>query len=174
MRILFILPLFLWACASPDPTLQPAVIEKVACTVNFADFKAPLDVNSKLYRSAEQEVRDETERVVTQRAILKSGEEVLFKGGGCAHIAYSFTYTKLKPKKKDTRSMVKLASTLISKTPMTDTEKARPLGEALKAALKKNAKEIVEGQYELDCGNANCSLDYRESEKIILTYDLAI
>lgn len=173
MRFLILLSFALAACASKDPALQPAVIEKVDCTFNFADYKAPLDINSKLYRSAEVEVRNETERVVTQRAVFKTGEEVLFTGGGCAHLSYAFTYSGLKLSKKDAKTVMSVAMNLLAKTPVTDGRK-NPLLKALKDTHRKDAKEIVAGQYELNCGDANCSVDSREAGVIQLKYDFAL
>lgn len=173
MRSLFLVSLVLVSCASKDPVLQPAVIEKVDCTFNFAEFKAPLDVNSKGYRSAEQELRDEVEKTVTQRAVLRSGEEVFFKGGGCAHLSYSFTYSNLKNNKKDMKSVVRTATSLLERTALVGKSKD-PLIAALKRAQKVDAREIVEGQYELDCGDANCSLDSRKSGVIQINYDFAL
>ena len=161
------------ACASKDPVLQPAVSDKVDCTMNFAEFHAPLDVNSKNYRSAEQEVRDETEKTTKQRAVLKTGEEVEFMGGGCAHVAYSFTFTKVKHKHKHIAATVQRAVGLLNKTAVTD-KKKEPLLAALKNAEKVNAKEIVEKQFELDCKPAVCTLDAREAGTIRLEYDFAL
>lgn len=171
-KLLLIPVLFLAACASKDPALQPAVLEKVDCTVDFADFHAPLDVNSKKYRSAEQEVRDETERITKQKAVFRSGEELEFVGGGCAHITYSFTYSKVKHKHKHIAATVQRAVGLLKKTDVTD-KKKEPLLAALKKAEKVNAKEIVEKQFELDCKPAVCTLDAREDGVIKLEYDFA-
>lgn len=161
------------SCASKDPILQPAVVEKSSCTMNFSEFKAPLDINSKNFRSAEIEKRDEVAKTVSQHAVLKSGVEVEFVGGGCAHVGYSFTFTKLKHKHKHIAATVQKAVELLNKTVTTDNKKM-PLLDALKKAERVNAKEIVEKQFELDCKPANCLLDAREDGKIRLEYDFAL
>ncbi len=165
--------LFVPACASKDVALQPAVIEKAGCTMNFADFKAPLDVNSKNFRSAEIQQRDEVAKMVSQKAVLKSGVEVAFAGGGCAHVAYSFTYSKVKEKHTQIAATVQRTLKLLNQTAVTD-DKKTPLIEALQKALKVNAKEIVERQFELDCKPANCNLDAREEGQIKIDYQLAL
>lgn len=145
-----------------------------ACSMNFQDFHSPLDMRAKGFKHIENEKRNETQKTVTQTAVLSSGEQLDFSGGGCAHIAYVFTYTNLKSAKKlNPKSTVDLSIKLLKKTPSKE-----PIKETLLDALKKvknTPLNIIDNDITIPCGDANCKVSLPNGNKtLVLSYDFAL
>lgn len=143
------------------------------CSLDFAQFKSPLDSGSKEFKSVQPEKRDQEKRVVTQAATLKSGERVEFTGGGCAHIGYTFTFSNVKGVNKDPARNLRLALALLEKTPA-EPAKKDPLVNALKEALKKELNANGGSSVALPCGDASCDLEVQGKGALAITYSFAL
>lgn len=149
----------------------PAQAEE-PCTLDFAQFKSPLDASSKDLKKVQPEKRDSEKRVVSQAAHLKTGERVEFTGGGCAHIAYTFTFSNVKGVNKDPARNLRLALSLLEKTPA-EPAKKDALVNALKEALKKEMNANGGSSVALPCGDASCDLE-AQGNTLAITYSFAL
>jgi hypothetical protein len=142
------------------------------CSLDFAQLKSPLDASSKDFKNVQPEKRDPEKRVVSQAANLKSGERVEFSGGGCAHLAYTFTFSNVKGVNKDPARNLRLALNLLEKTPA-EPAKKDALVKALKEALKKEMNANGGSSVALPCGDASCDLE-AQGKTLAITYSLAL
>lgn len=144
------------------------------CAFNFKDFHSLLDQKSKKYKGLKPETKDEVSKTITQEARLrKTGEKVLFIGGGCAHVNYAFIFSNVKFKTKKVEEQFKKTHDLLKnldvKPGYTDV-----LVTALANAMKKPIKKSPHDVYDLACGDAICNLDLsqKNSMKISYSFDL--
>ena len=143
------------------------------CSFNFKDFHSIIDNKSKKFKSIKPETKDEISKTVTQKAKLKSGEDVLFIGGGCAHFSYSFNYSNLRIKSKKIQDLFKKAYDLLVSTEVVKNYTnplISSLDKALKAPIKKSKTEV----YDLPCGDAMCSLDLSSKTSIKINYSFIL
>lgn len=153
-------------CFAQDPPDE-------GCSFNFSKFKSPLDSKSKKLKNIEGEKKYTTEKILSQVAYLKTGEKVVFTGGGCAHFAYSFTYSKLKFESNRPEVYFQKAIELLGKTPVTN-ESKNILIAALKETQKTKIQENPERNYKLVCGDSNCSLNSNGKDSLQISYDFAL
>lgn len=168
---LFGLLVTLGACSSTDSKNESTKSED--CTMNFTEFNSPLDSTSKGFKRIEAENRNEAGKVLIQKAILRSGEQLDFSGGGCTHTTYSFTYSDLNDKAPEVNQQVDLALKLLKKTPSNHNVKAilmAALINAKKQPLKADAKDNVK----LPCGDATCVLTSDGITELRISYDFAL
>lgn len=139
------------------------------CIFNFQEYQSPLDKKVKFYKSLEPAKKDMTRNLLTQTAILKTGEELQFSSGGCAHHSFTYTYLGVKNGGND----FDRAISLLEKSP--DNEgNAQLLMDALKDAKKKEVQKKSNNTYDLPCGDALCILDVSQKNRLQLTYDFAL
>lgn len=143
------------------------------CTLDFAQFKSPFIEGDKGFRKLGAEKRDAESRTVTQAGTLKSGETVEFKGGGCAHVGYTFTFGNVKGLAKDPAKNLRLATALLAKTPGGGEKKA-VLVKALEDAIEKGANANGGSSLALKCGDASCDIEVLGGGKLAVSYSFAL
>ncbi|MBC7713401.1 MAG: hypothetical protein H7177_08680 [Rhizobacter sp.] len=143
------------------------------CSFNFKDFHSLLVQKSKKFKVLKPENKDDISKTVTQQAKLRTGEDLIFVGGGCAHISYSFTYSKIKFKTKTVQEQFQKARDLLAKS---DIQKGyfEVLMTAIDQALKKPIQKSKTDVYDLKCGDAMCSLDLSSKNSLKLNYSFAL
>lgn len=150
-----------------------AALAEEACTLDFSKFHSPLISEDKAFRKIGPEKRDQENRTVTQAGTLKSGETVEFKGGGCAHVGYTFTFSGVKGAAKDPAKNLRLATALLAKTPGGGEKKA-VLVKALEDALAKGASANGGSSLALPCGDASCDIEVLGPGKLAISYSFAL
>ena len=161
--ILFILALQFFAYAEDD------------CTYNFAGFQSPLDTKHYTVKNSSLVARDEGKKNLQQDLTLENGIKVDFRGGGCAHMAFAFTYSGYKQKPKNLDELLYLALSLMVEAPTTQTDSLKPL--LINKLTANNRDKIVKSAkdvYRLPCGDATCNLDASVPGKISVSYDFAL
>lgn len=153
--------------------LSPPALAEEACTLDFAQFKSPLIAEDKAFRKIGPEKRDQENRTVSQAGTLKSGETVEFKGGGCAHVGYTFTFGNVKGASKDPAKNLRLATQLLAKTPGGGEKKAI-LVKALEDAIQKGANANGGSSLALPCGDASCDIEVLGAGKLAISYSFAL
>ena len=139
------------------------------CVFNFKDYQSPLDKQVKNFKSLTPAVKDMSRNLLTQTAVLKSGEELQFSSGGCAHHSFTYTYTGVKIGGSDFQRAI----ALLEKTP--DNEgNAKLLIGALQDAQRKETPKKASNTYDLPCGDATCILDVSQKNRVQITYDFAL
>lgn len=140
------------------------------CVFNFKEYESPLDNKTKAYKTLDVEKKDEARKILTQTAVLKTGEKLEFTGGGCAHHNFTYTYTNLRFKSgKD----FDRAIGLLEKSPDKEGNSKLLIG-ALQDAMRKEVKKKPEGTYELPCGDATCILDVAQKDRLQISYDFPL
>ena len=143
------------------------------CAFNFKDFHSMLDKKAK-YKKYAPEVKDNDKKIVTQEVRLMTGEEVIFEGGGCSHMNYSFAYGRLKQTKMiEIKQYIQYAIELLEKTP-TAKENKRILIAALKNKKIGKDERNESGIYDLPCGDAQCELDLSQPKSLKVSYSFAL
>lgn len=146
------------------------VEEQKGCVFNFKEYESPLDNKNKGYKSIDIAKKDMSRNLLTQNAVLKTGENLEFTSGGCAHHSFTYTYTNLRMKSGNDFDR---AIGLLEKTP--DKEgNAKLLIGALQDGMRKDVKKKPTGTYELPCGDATCILDVSQKDRLQLTYDFPL
>jgi hypothetical protein len=158
-----LLSLGLWAQGTKEAPNQ-------GCVFNFKAYVSPLDNKTKAYKTLDVEKKDDTRKILTQIAILKTGEKLEFTGGGCAHHSFTYTYTNLRFKSgKD----FDRAIGLLQNSPDNEGNSKLLIG-ALQDAMRKDVKKKPEGTYELPCGDATCILDVAQKDRLQISYDFPL
>ncbi|MBC7427934.1 MAG: hypothetical protein H7336_04925 [Bacteriovorax sp.] len=153
--------------------LSFSAMAAVDCSFNFKDFHSMLEAKSKKYKSVKPESKDEISKTVTQQAKLKTGEDVLFVGGGCAHFSYSFNFSKVKFKTNKVQEQFKKAHDLLL---YIDIQKGKKdiLVTSLETAMKKPIQKSKTDLYDLKCGDALCNLDLSSKNSLKISYSFAL
>ncbi len=143
------------------------------CAFNFKDFHSLLEQKSKKYKGLKPETKDEISKTVTQETRLKSGEKLLFIGGGCAHFSYAFIFSNVKFKTKKVQEQFKRTHDLLKnldvKPGHTDI-----LIKALADAMNKPIKKSPHDVYDLACGDAICNLDLSQKNSMKISYSFGL
>lgn len=144
------------------------------CSFQFEEFHSPLEAKSKNFKTINTEKRDDAQKTVQQSAVLSSGEYLHFSGGGCAHFAFSFTYSKLQINKKlNALQFIHLSISLLKKT-AADKSIKNILTEALTKA-KRQKFSSTNDELLLSCGDAVCKMSFSNAHKLVtLSYDFAL
>lgn len=143
------------------------------CSFNFKEFHSLLDQKSKKYKAIKPETKDDISKTITQEARLKTGEKVLFIGGGCAHFNYSFIFSNVKYKTKKVQDHFKLAHDLLKNldvAPGYTNVLVEAIAHSLKNPIKKNQHHI----YDLACKDAICNLDLSRKNSMKISYSFAL
>lgn len=156
-------------------TLSP-MASSMECSLNFKEFHSPFQNKLKKFKKIKSEIKDAETKTLTQEAILKTGEKILFVGGGCTQVNYSFIYSNLKIKGKKNYNYFVAAKNLLGKTEVKK-EYEKPK-EALLLAISNNLKRPVkknkENFYNFFCKKSICSLDLSKKNFIKLTYSASL
>lgn len=148
------------------------------CSFDFVNAKSAFDQNSKDFISVRKISRNEKDKVLRQRAILKNGKiKVDFTTGGCAHYSYSFNYyLNIKQKTFTSDEAFKKAVELLKATPTTAEGKAQTttLIEALEQATMNKIFRPPNSIYDVPCGDAQCSLDASVKRQLKISYSFAL
>lgn len=147
------------------------------CTFDFQNAKSALDNNSDAFLSIKNPVRNNEKRVLTQKAVLKNGKvKVEFLTGGCAHYGYHFKFSNLKQKSFTADQAFRKVIELLKATPATVEGQAltKTLIEALELAAMNKILRPPNENYDIPCGEANCSLDVKTKGELKASYDFAL
>ncbi len=150
-----------------------AMAETDGCSFNFSEFHSLLEQKSKKFKNMKPESKDEISKTLTQEATLRTGEKILFVGGGCAHMGYAFVYSKVKVKGKKTQDQFKKARDLLIYTDIRQGYKDSML-KGLEAVLKNPIKKSKTDVYDLPCGDALCTLDLSQKNSMKIGYSFAL
>lgn len=147
------------------------------CAYDFPNAKSALDQKSKDFLLIKKPVRNNKEKVLTQKAVLKKGKvKLAFTTGGCAHYSYSFTFSNLK--QNDFMSDVAFAKAieLLKATPTTTEGQAltKTLIEALEQSAMNKIFRPPNARYDIPCGDAQCSLDASVKGQLTTIYSFAL
>lgn len=114
-------------------------------------------------------VKDESKRSLTETATLKSGVEVTYTVGGCAHYAFSYVFKGFEAGKTDP---LELASSLLKQVPLEDASEMATVLHILKTAQESNVppEELKSG---FACGDAWCLLKL-EAGTLVFAYDFPL
>ena len=156
---------------------QPQVQSSDECTYDFANAKSALDAKSKVYASVKKVVTNTKQKVLTQKAVFKKGKATVeFTTGGCAHHSYSFTYTNLGQSSftsdqafQKAIEMLKVTATTVEGQALTKT-----LIENLEQAAMNKIFRPPNENYDLPCGDAQCSLDASTKGRLKISYSFAL
>ncbi|MES2802799.1 MAG: hypothetical protein V4654_09930 [Bdellovibrionota bacterium] len=147
------------------------------CSYDFPNAKSALDTKSKDFLSFKKPVRNNKEKVLTQKAVLKKDKvKITFTTGGCAHYSYSFTFANLKEKDFMSNVAFSRAIELLKATPTTTEGQAltKTLSEALESSAMNKIFRPPNSVYEIPCGDAQCSLDASVKGQLTTTYSFAL
>jgi hypothetical protein len=146
------------------------------CPFNFKEFHSLLDSQSKKYKKMKAESKDEVSKTITQETRLKTGEHLLFIGGGCTHVGYSFIFSNVKFKSKNILEQFKKAHDLMVYIDVKQGYKeykeylVEAQAQALKGPIKRNKNDL----YSLTCENAICNLDLSKKKSLKISYIFAL
>lgn len=143
------------------------------CSFNFKDFHSLLDQKSKKYKNLKPETKDEISKTVTQEARLRTGEKLLFLGGGCAHVSYAFIFSNVKFKTKKVQEQFKKTHDLLKGldvAPGYTDVLIKALADAMKRPIKRSTHDV----YDLACGDAICNLDLSQKNSMKISYSFAL
>ena len=143
------------------------------CSFNFKDFHSILDQKSKKYKKMKPETKDEISKTVTQETRLKSGEKLLFIGGGCAHFNFAFIFSNIKFKTPKVQEKFQKAHDLLKNLDVKPGH-TEVLITALNEAMKKPIKKTKHEVYDLACGDGICNLDLSQKNSMKISYSFAL
>ena len=147
------------------------------CSFDFPNAKSALDAKSKEFISITKVVKNNKDKVLTHKAVLKSGKvKLTFTTGGCAHYGYSFTYTNLKQNGFTADQAFKRVIELLKATPTTVEGQAltKTLIEALELAAMNKILRPPNETYGVPCGDAECELDAKVKGTLKASYSFAL
>ena len=145
------------------------------CQFNFEGFQSPLDAQHYTVKKSSKVVRDDSKKTLRQDLTLDNGVKIEFQGGGCAHMAYSFSYSGFKQRPGNLNELLYLALSLMVETPTVQTDSLKETW--LRNLTFSNRDKIVEtskGLFTVPCGAARCNLDSTARGKISVSYDFAL
>lgn len=147
------------------------------CTYDFSNAKSALDKKSDDFASIKNPVRNNKDRILTQKAVLKKDKvKLTFTTGGCAHYSYSFTFANLKQTDFMSDVAFQKAIELLKATPTTTEGQAltKTLIEALEQSAMNKIFRPPNSNYDIPCGDAQCSLDASVKGELKTSYSFAL
>lgn len=147
------------------------------CVYDFPSAKSALDTKSKDFLSIKKPIRNNKEKILTQKAVLKKEKvKLAFTTGGCAHYSYSFTFSNLKQNDFMSDVAFTKAIELLKATPTTTEGQAltKTLIEALEQSAMNKIFRPPNSNYDISCGDAQCSLDASVKGELKTSYSFAL
>lgn len=149
----------------------PSAFAADTCTLQLKDLKSAIDVSKRLVRSKSAVRLSRGDRTVNQTIVLKDGQAVKYKAGGCEHYTYYFVYPKVTYSGKATKDLAK-ARALLEKTPVTRTAAGEK--ESLLRYLA-DARDAEDGDsHSFSCGDASCSVSKNTHSEFQISYSFAL
>jgi len=147
------------------------------CSYDFPNAKSALDQKSKDFLSIKKPVRNNKDKVLTQKAVFKKDKvKLAFTTGGCAHYSYSFTFSNLKQTDFMSDVAFQKAIELLKATPTTT--EGQGLTKTLIEALEQSAMNKIfrppNSNYDIPCGDAQCALDASVKGELTASYSFAL
>lgn len=179
---LFATQTFAKSPAAEVPQTQPQARPDQAqqaddCAYDFPNAKSALDAKSKDFSLVKNVVKNNKEKVLTQKAVFKKDKtKVEFTTGGCAHYSYSFTYSNFGQTEFTSDQAFKKAIELLKATPTTVEGQAltKTLIENLESAAMNKIFRPPNATYDVPCGDAQCTLDASVKGILKTSYSFAL
>lgn len=149
----------------------PSAFAADTCTLQLKDLKSAIDVSKRLVRSKSAVRVSLGDRTIHQTIVLKDGQSVKYKAGGCEHYTYYFIYPKVAFTGKADKDLAK-ARALLEKTPVT--RAAAGEKETLLRSLA-DARDSEDGDnHSFPCGEASCSVSKSEQGEFLISHSFPL
>ena len=149
----------------------PAAFATDGCTLQLKDLKSAIDVSKRSVRSKSAVRVNRSDRTINQTIVLKDGQSVKYKAGGCEHYTYYFIYPKVAYTGKADKDLAK-ARALLEKTPVIRTAAGEK--ETLLRGLA-DARDSEDGDsHSFPCGEASCSVSKSSAGEFLVSYSFPL